>query len=126
MTADALERARELESEADAIRAELSEIYASLATSDEDSLFMRMAERFRVERDDARAELARVNSQLASATTDAEQRASAWEARFRAVESRFLTARTTVGAVINSPLMPRDQVQSTLLLAYERIRDFTP
>ncbi len=120
------ERARVLEEQAAAIRGELHEIYAALVEDEDDRLFMRMAERFREERDEALARLARATSQLSSADSEAKAAAESWQARFRAVESRFLDTRAVVASIINNPLMPRDQVQSALLLVHERIRDLTP
>lgn len=119
MSTELHERARELEAQATKIRNELDEIYAASASDEGDELLIRMADRFRAERDEARRELAKLNAQLSSADND-------WEARFRATEARFLQARRVVSTIVNDPLMARDRVQSALLLLNEKIRDFTP
>lgn len=119
MSAELQERARHLEARAAAIREELDDIYAELTDSEEDSFMFRLAARFQEERDTARRELAVVKAQLSTDETT-------WEARFRAVESRFHQMRRVIAAIVNDPLSPRDQVQSSLLLVHEKVRDFTP
>lgn len=112
-------RALELEAQQAAIREELDDILAALADDEDDSFMFRLATRFQEERDAALRELAALKGKLASEET-------AWEARFRALESRFQQARSTIARVVDHPLWPRDQVQSELLLVNERIRDYTP
>lgn len=112
-------RAQALEDQATAIRDELAGIYADLAEDDGDSFMARMAERFRAERDAAIRENIGLKSQLAT-------RNGEYEARFRAMESRFYDMRQAIGSVLNNPRTPRDHVQSVLLQVHEKVRDFTP
>ncbi len=119
MSEELQRRALELETQQAAIREELDGILAELAGDEEDSFIFRLAARFQEERDQARREVAVLKAQLSSDETT-------WEARFRALEARFQQARTVIAGIVNNPLSSRDQVQSTLLLVNERIRDYTP
>lgn len=119
---DPRERARELEDTIADARAELDAIYAEMVTDAGDAFLIRVADRFRDERDAARREAAELKERFSQFDIVS----STWEARFRALEARFGPLRSVVASVLNEPLSSRDRVQSQLMLAYEKVRDFDP
>lgn len=118
-TAELHRLAESLEAGRGEIGRQLDELYTYIAGEEDgrDSFMVRVADRFREERDQARRELAELKAEVGAAEGH-------YEAKYNSLVLTFTALRTTVGKLINTPLSTRDQVQSALMLAYEKVRDF--
>lgn len=111
-------RAAKLERARDEIREELDGVLRELAevTGNDDSFAMRFAGRMMDERDAAQRRIAELESMVTSADALA-------EARFNEALMDASKMRDIIHRILQNPLMPREQVQSALLLVYEKVRD---
>lgn len=116
-------RAAELEQARDAIREELDGILRELAEGDEDSFAMRFAQKKMDERDDALRRVKELESMLAGGQTDLEAAFASLTAAHNSLVLHATAMRTRIGTIINDPKLPRDQVQSRLMLIWEKVRD---
>jgi hypothetical protein len=117
--AELMDRAESLSAAREEMRGELEDVLAGIAQlSSGDSearkdWLVQFAARMQEERDEARRELVALQAKVAAADIGD-------EAKLRALEAGSHVLRAVCGDILNTPLMPREQVQSRLLMATQR------